>query len=578
MKTTKGISETVVIIFVILISIVSIGLFSITVFPIIKKSPISEVPCSLALRDLSIDVESGYTCFNYSDSSFIVRVKKRSEDVNYTGVKFSLLYKNRDPIFIKFSESFEKNSFKVFKIQNVQDRKNLVGLELYPIIKIENEEKECPLSSRITLDDSSFYCEKFIFGRTLEEYEEYEKQKERERREEEIKSLFAGGKGTPTDPFQIENCQQLQNIKYALDSHFILNNDIDCSETRNWNNGKGFEPLGNSSSPFNGSFNGNGKNISNIFINRSTESYVGLFGYANNSKIYNLQIEGKVIGFSSVGFILGSGSFSNITSTKIKGEINGLAFVGGIIGYSLGGIRLENVSFEGEINSSNFAGGLIGYGREFLINFSYANATLISNGNNLGGLIGFHSSNLQNSSIVLSSYSLGQIIGKNSIGGFIGYSEGNLTVSDCYSRTKVIGESNIGGFIGTLNNLSFSTSEGSGEDSPLVIEVGRIQKSYSAGFVSGSSNVGGFIGEFSGGEILSSFFDVDSSKETDACGKGNCPSGIQGKTTEEMKNILIYEDAGWDIEIDLTSSLNDGYPYLGWQEGNKEHVWFITLT
>ncbi len=61
---------------------------------------------------------------------------------------------------------------------------------------------------------------------------------------------FAGGSGTGEDPYQIETVEQLQAIAdmVNLDKHFILIADIDASETENWDNGKGFNPIGSWSS------------------------------------------------------------------------------------------------------------------------------------------------------------------------------------------------------------------------------------------------------------------------------------------------------------------------------------------
>jgi hypothetical protein len=43
------------------------------------------------------------------------------------------------------------------------------------------------------------------------------------------------GSGTPEDPYQIETCQQLQDINQDLDAHYMLMNDIDCTESATWN-------------------------------------------------------------------------------------------------------------------------------------------------------------------------------------------------------------------------------------------------------------------------------------------------------------------------------------------------------
>jgi hypothetical protein len=96
----------------------------------------------------------------------------------------------------------------------------------------------------------------------------------------EAQNRFSGkGSGTPDDPYVITNVKQLQEMKYDLKAYYVLGNDIDASETKNWNNGQGFEPIGDYKNPFTGSFDGRGHKIYNLYIN-TTRDYVGLFGVA----------------------------------------------------------------------------------------------------------------------------------------------------------------------------------------------------------------------------------------------------------------------------------------------------------
>jgi len=49
---------------------------------------------------------------------------------------------------------------------------------------------------------------------------------------------FAGGDGSAGSPYQIATAGQLAEVQNYLDSHFILNNDIDLGGITNW------EPIG----------------------------------------------------------------------------------------------------------------------------------------------------------------------------------------------------------------------------------------------------------------------------------------------------------------------------------------------
>lgn len=48
-------------------------------------------------------------------------------------------------------------------------------------------------------------------------------------------STFAGGSGTSSDPYQIDNCTQLQNMNTNLTASYELISNIDCSGTNTWN-------------------------------------------------------------------------------------------------------------------------------------------------------------------------------------------------------------------------------------------------------------------------------------------------------------------------------------------------------
>ena len=141
---------------------------------------------------------------------------------------------------------------------------------------------------------------------------------------------FAGGSGTAEDPYQIENVEQLQDVgqEEYQSSHFILIADIDASETAEWHDGDGFEPIWG----FAGSLNGAGHIISNLVIDRKESWYVGLFSHLDGY-IENLGLEKvNIIGDSHVGGLAGSlGDGGIIKSTYITGKVTGNEYVGGLV-------------------------------------------------------------------------------------------------------------------------------------------------------------------------------------------------------------------------------------------------------
>ncbi|MBQ4317344.1 MAG: hypothetical protein IJC20_03755, partial [Clostridia bacterium] len=139
---------------------------------------------------------------------------------------------------------------------------------------------------------------------------------------------FAGGDGTEGNPYLIATKAQLNNVRNYLDAHFKMIADIEFDDSdfeKNgdfYNNGAGFEPIGASAeSSFNGTFDGDGHVIKNLYVNIKSYStiYAGLFGYIKAAQIGNL------------GIVDG-----NITVTHYYDD-DSYAYAGGIVGYNSSG-------------------------------------------------------------------------------------------------------------------------------------------------------------------------------------------------------------------------------------------------
>lgn len=79
------------------------------------------------------------------------------------------------------------------------------------------------------------------------------------------------GSGSAEDPYLVDRIENLvwfgENSSQCADKHFKMTADINASETRGWNDAKGFVPLGH----FNGTFDGGGHYISNLYIASPTK-------------------------------------------------------------------------------------------------------------------------------------------------------------------------------------------------------------------------------------------------------------------------------------------------------------------
>lgn len=153
---------------------------------------------------------------------------------------------------------------------------------------------------------------------------------------------FGGGKGTESNPYLIEDGVDLCNINSFPSAYFKLARNINLG-IYPFNIEKGWNPIRN----FSGVFDGNGKKISNLYINRLTDDNVGLFANLINDnngilKIKNLFVENAVIhAHNNVGIIAGtidnaqtSGSINSlfIENCKITGKVAGYSYVGGVVG------------------------------------------------------------------------------------------------------------------------------------------------------------------------------------------------------------------------------------------------------
>jgi hypothetical protein len=306
---------------------------------------------------------------------------------------------------------------------------------------------------------------------------------------------------TYNNPSTIRTCLELQNVKNDLSGSYALMNDINC-DVSPYNSGLGFEPIGNSSTKFVGTFDGNSKSISGLYINRPDSNYVGLFGYISGATIEDVGlIDVDLNGLSYVGSLVGlSDSSSLISNSYSTGVVIGNNYyIGGLVG-SLSSGEINNSYSTVSINLPSrltkygvYVGGLVGDQSSGNILSSYSSGSL-SGFFYVGGLVG-----RQVDGDINSSYFSGSLVGEDYVGGLVGTQQSLGLVSDCYS-TGIIQSTNLaGGFVGT--------------------QAGFITSSYSLGNVTGGTTVGGFAGSMSAtGLIVKSFSDGNVSGNSAAIG------------------------------------------------------------
>ncbi|MFA6399475.1 MAG: GLUG motif-containing protein, partial [archaeon] len=345
-------------------------------------------------------------------------------------------------------------------------------------------------------------------------------------------SCFARGNGTLANPKIICTCSDLQNMDQNKTAYYSLGQDINCAATSTWNDNAGFTPVGNvsdsfcesqdcpeglccnnsvwnceswcgsvwNSGSFSGSLNGNNHSILGLYINRSDEDNVGLFGFLSettNQTISNIRFsDANIIGHDNVGVLAGNNgyqiaSLSNIfiTNSNVRGNDS----VGSLIGLagSWWGGSADAVSFEGNIFGHDNLGGLIGNANQFSITNSTATG-IVSGNNNIGGIIG------AGGRITTGSTTFMDVNGNQNVGGAAG---SGTNISSTIAYGDVNGVTNVGGLIGSGTAVSSSASGNVlGQDyvGGLAGITSALTDSNSIGNVTGRNYVGGLAGSTSG--------------------------------------------------------------------------------
>ena len=274
----------------------------------------------------------------------------------------------------------------------------------------------------------------------------------------------ASGDGSEGTPYQIETLDNLywlsQNYADYTSQYFIQTADIDASSTSTWDSSNGFSPIGNlmTASRFDNYYDGNGKTISNLYINRPAQNGVALFGYT-------------------------SSDITNLTLTNVN--ITGNYYVGALIGFQNYGVA-KKCNSSGVVNGSNGVGGLIGFANSS-IQQSHSSVNISVTQEKGGGLVGY--ANTGGSLFIKNSFAIGSVIGSlnaASLGGLIGSAEGDILIQNCHSIGEVSAPSgtNLGGLIGSLTgatvtdcfwdnqtSLQISSAGGTGK---TTLEMGTI--------------------------------------------------------------------------------------------------------
>lgn len=209
-----------------------------------------------------------------------------------------------------------------------------------------------------------------------------------------------GYKGTIT--YFISTVEQLRALATEVNGgttfsgmQIKLSNDIDL-KSEEW------MPIGRGDKAFQGTFDGCGYTISNLYINTPAHD-IGLFGYTSNGKVMNFTLHNAYVngkGKQEVGAIAGSpftSSYSNITLTG-NVKVEGYSYVGGMFGKhaykSMDNltVRVEDGSYVKAESGTyrTYVGGVIGFMGEGNITISNVESNINVTGStcDVGGITG----------------------------------------------------------------------------------------------------------------------------------------------------------------------------------------------
>jgi hypothetical protein len=319
-----------------------------------------------------------------------------------------------------------------------------------------------------------------------------------------------------------------------------LLNDINALGTIDWNDGKGWSPIGTNSTRFQGTFDGQNYTISGLYIDRQNESYSGLFGVSQNAQFSNLILNDcDITGGQNTGGFLGGGlttSISNIhvygvvstssfylggitsylnTSSEINDSTNyativngGSSYTGGIVGY-LENSSINNVVNYGDITSSwTSVGGIVGIIKNVTLNgaTNFGSITTNPTASRVGGIVGEAQQGgtppfNPGTTIITDTSNTGTINSGWLVGGIVGLTSVYVSVINATNEGDIVGNSNnVGGITGQLNSSGLLEN---------VINLGNIEStSYYVGGIAGENSYGTIRYAHNSGEVTSSGDDV----------------------------------------------------------------------
>jgi hypothetical protein len=349
---------------------------------------------------------------------------------------------------------------------------------------------------------------------------------------EAAKINFAGS-GTASDPYLIKTANDMKTMSQLVSEgnsfagqYLAMANDIDMSSVSSSN----YVAVGESSAPFEGTFDGKGYTLKNLTVNGGAFACTGVFGYiGTKGTVKNLNI--NTLKAYSSGECLGgvtAYNYGTIENCHVTNSVldNDGECGGGIAGISCGPIK--NCSFQGNLTATGSGAGIAGqascsiedcYVKGIIKTDGYVSlcydcagiAGVLKKGSikncwttgmineqygrsSAGGLVGrCILSTIENSFTSAAVYSTRTYTdsnggGDNYTGGLVGYIN-ESTMNNCYSSSTIVksGTSEFcGGLVGYIS-VTYGITTGSTEGYQIHGNS-KVTNCYYSGFINSSSS------------------------------------------------------------------------------------------
>lgn len=227
-----------------------------------------------------------------------------------------------------------------------------------------------------------------------------------------------GGSGTSSSPYTISTAADMQKFANIVGGTGGESRNVaacakltaDIALTGTWT------AMGTSSTPFTGTFDGQGHAITGLNLTGSANQ--GLFGCINGATIKNFTLAGTVTASgdnvgSVVGYAKGASSILDVASSASITMTAAKSHLGGIAGNIEGSTAVKGCTYSGTMNvgsSTDSNGGIVGFANASCsgtIQYSFCQGTITTTGSGpvMGGILGYTNDESKNFGGVKNCYS-----------------------------------------------------------------------------------------------------------------------------------------------------------------------------